>query len=304
MHFENRFYGHRLILALYAGLTKLDAPILGFLQHGWDAHSQFRGGDPTWPGSRLLVWNSRDLATAKESGATRVVAIGSPFLYLLKTLESEAQGSTVTAAQIHVSFPGHARTHLIAAKAHERYAQHLLSSRSSREIVVCLFWKDFEDAAVRGAYESRGLSTTTIGHRDDPMVLFRQYLLLQRAASATSNVISTALLNAGALGLPVSVSGPPFDMDSPRDAQIRREDEAARWPELYRPSPTTLTQPLAEGELGREFLLPPGELAAVLGWTRWSQRAWARASAPGLGAIVSAAHKRRGRQASGKARHG
>jgi len=83
---ENRDYGHLHILNEYAGV-EFDLPIMGRLQHGWyglvrEEHYYKNNLLPTF------VWTRRAEESARDLGWTNYHAIGAPWLYLLKNLET------------------------------------------------------------------------------------------------------------------------------------------------------------------------------------------------------------------------
>ena len=83
---ENRDYGHLHILNEYAGV-EFDLPIMGRLQHGWyglvkEEHYYKNNLLPTF------VWTRKAEDAAKALGWTNYHAIGAPWLYLLKNLET------------------------------------------------------------------------------------------------------------------------------------------------------------------------------------------------------------------------
>jgi hypothetical protein len=83
---ENRDYGHLHILNEYAKVA-FDRPIMGRLQHGWfglvkEEHYYKNNLLPTF------VWTNTAEKAARNSGWDNFYAIGAPWLYLLKNLDT------------------------------------------------------------------------------------------------------------------------------------------------------------------------------------------------------------------------
>jgi hypothetical protein len=270
----NSYYGHKQILATYAGLRR-PRPILGYLLHGW--HPWF----PWMPDAEVILssvprglpifaWSERDRRMLVEAGARRVVSIGAPFLYLLE-MRGEPEPADPRSL---VAFPFHTITRAGFENVWEEYARHLETLEGFDRVTVCLYPNDFDSPEVRSCFERRGFETTTNGLYHDPSFLHRFYELVGDHGAATSNRISTALVYAASMGRAVRLSGPTPAVTFQQTAgEIRDEGrrtvefQRERFPELIAGlSPTDALQ-FGRAELGADQMKSPPDLRRTLGWS-------------------------------------
>lgn len=175
---EQYAYGHREVLLKSANID-LSAHIAGGIQHGvWHgAGLQIPDLRDRW-GRRpkYYVWSSDVHEHLPKGLRRRVLPIGSPWLYLLRALQSDTQprssgtlsGPYAKAAPYrYVFFPAHSTPdefELGAATAHARIADAYRElAPPSEPSLVCLYWVDYLEPLVRLTYESRGFSVVTAG---------------------------------------------------------------------------------------------------------------------------------------------
>lgn len=269
----NSYYGHNAILARYAGL-KRTPPILGYLLHGW--HPWF----PWEPDAEVLVkvvpgripilaWRKEDERRLRAAGAKTVVAIGSPFLYLLRMREAPASGGRSL-----VAFPFH--THLSASfeELWGEYAAYLRGLEGYQRITVCLHPEDYERRDVRSYFERSGLEVATNGRRDDPQFLWRFHDLVARHSEVTSNRLTTALVYGAAMGRRSFLGGPVpgitvHEAAGPMDNEGQRADRYQRehYPKLIEGLDPAAAREFGWSQLGGDCLRAPEELRRILGWS-------------------------------------
>lgn len=93
MYPDNSWYSHRQVLLRYCGLKK-DFPVFASIQHGHlpiaSRHYKKHGivmGKRKFSFAPALVWNSKQVKYSHNKGVNNIFAIGSPFLYMLKTIK-------------------------------------------------------------------------------------------------------------------------------------------------------------------------------------------------------------------------
>jgi len=153
-------YGHREILVLYAGLSP-DMAIRGSLEHGWSPFGP-SVGVPKLLGGRFLhlAWSSINMKRNSLHYPKNVKAIGAPFLYLLKLMESlpRTQGSI---KRKFLFIPPHGgETSVPELKGLlDQYVQQFDPTDSS----VQLYWTEFVNPIIRDAYDKAGFEVTCAG---------------------------------------------------------------------------------------------------------------------------------------------
>jgi hypothetical protein len=270
----NSYYGHNAILARYVGLRK-PPPILGYLLHGW--HSWFPWEPDaedivkTVPrGIPILVWRKVDERKLREAGAAKVIAIGSPFLYLL-TVRGEA---ILPETRSLVTFPLHTQLSATVKDVWSEYTSYLESLDEFDRITVCLYPEDYERREVRSYFERGGFAIAMNGRRDDPHFLDRFYDLVSNHSEVTSNRITTALVYGAAMGRRAFLGGPvpgitvhetagPIDDEGRQAARFQREN----FPDLIDGVNSTAARGFGWSQLGGDCLRSPEELRRILGWS-------------------------------------
>ncbi|WP_214365728.1 hypothetical protein [Pseudonocardia sp. H11422] len=271
MDIQNHYYGHSAVLAAYCGLPR-PRHMSGLLQHGWTLVSPLpvHFGDFPRVGRRpdhrrLLVWSHRSRAWDPTAADRPTTAIGSPFLYLERTLRQQGWSPSTDGGPVFVPFHG---TRLVRIRGdHKKLARQV--AEADGPSTVCLHADDCSDPDLLDAWASAGHHLVTAGERNDPWFLPRIMHLVGTASRVSSNRLSTALMYAAALGKPVRVHGDPL-VPGVQEATSLEEVER-RWPEFHCESAPDDLRTIARDELGEHGLLSPAPLRDVLGWAgRWS----------------------------------
>jgi hypothetical protein len=135
------------------------------------------------------------------------------------------------------------------------------------EALVSVHHEDLHDQALVDGWRRAGHDLVSFGARQEIAFLPRQLGLMSDVGRVVSNRLSTAVLYAAALGIPVAVYGDPFTSQGDEQAAYERLVEV--WPEFHgeRPDPAVTTA-LARRELGADHLRTPDELRELVGWRR------------------------------------
>jgi len=168
-YFDEQFmYGHREILlssALNAD-PKLDKSsiISGGLLHGWAFDpSIWRVRKSNLLRAPRFVWHRK--FEEKLTQSTRNVAIGAPWLYLLRELgiNKHAKVRLVDREPTDVLiFPGH--NLLYTSKKVYSQASRYRELVGSRSATVCLYWLDFLDPVTHQSFVNAGFKVVCIGY--------------------------------------------------------------------------------------------------------------------------------------------
>lgn len=269
MNVDNGYYGHREILARYAGVRSPAPPIWGYLQHGWHPGRGFPDRYRLADLLPKLVWSWRNLAEGNHGGGRRYVGVGAPFLYLLRLLGSvDAPDTPCT-----LVYPFHTAPEEYTLGSHDALVREI-AEREAGPVTACLYSLDFADHSVRKPYEDAGFRVITHGRRDDPDFLFRQRSEILRHSRVVSNRVGTAIWYAAACGREVEMYGPSFAVGSAAEGTEFDRFQRSEWPELFSgPVPPHLARELGRSELGDEYVRSPEELREVVGWTAMKIRA-------------------------------
>lgn len=280
---SNSFYGHRAILARYAGLRR-ERPILGYLQHGWH-----HGWCPWHEGESFYVnlptaipkimWSEVDVAAVERAGGHPVWAVGAPFLYLLRM---RGYGGPPGDGSL-LCFPHHSSEVGRHDTKWEEYAEFISERAGGRRVTVCLHPLDFADRLVVQTLRGCGVEPVSNGDRTDPRFLYRLADLVEGHDEVTGNRLGTALAFGAAMKRRIWIGGPTPGMvvntaNRPieREAQLMEDFQREHYPQLLG---TGLAPEQAERfaweELGAGSMLEPEELARALGW-RGANRVKAR----------------------------
>jgi hypothetical protein len=209
-----------------------------------------------------FVWSASNRKAAEELGIRPVEVIGAPFCYLDAMSPTAGPGPRST---IYYPFHGWERDPLVGSHAELIAA---IKERENGPVTVCLYWHEYDQPAVRRAYQEAGFRVICHGYRHDPQFAFRQREELLRHDRVASNRIGTALWYGGLLGRSIELYGPVFSVKNEEEARSFERFQRAQWPELVTGGVDGATaRQLAAEELGAGFVLPPQELRHLLGWT-------------------------------------
>ncbi|MCA2213167.1 hypothetical protein [Jidongwangia harbinensis] len=269
MHHANYYYGHGHVLARYCGLDEPMHPprMQGYLQHGWNIGDGLAPGVPFVAGSRLLVWSEETRRRAFSQGRRNVVAVGSPFAYLM-TMTPE----TGTEPEGTIFYPFHGWEGQQVHGDHQRLIDEVKATEDG-PITVCLYWNEHRVRSIRRLYERAGFRVICHGYRGfwwrdhDREFLDRQLAELRRHRRVVSNRLCSAIWYGALAGCDVAVYGDPMvleagDMTFGGEPRLRRQ-----WPEVYGThTDRAACHASARRELGADILATPIELAYHLGW--------------------------------------
>jgi hypothetical protein len=288
---DNADYGHRSILSSYCsyGTGHRYGSILGVVQHGWLPDAGFDRTARLPPFAPVFVWNRRNLECLRDSrpSKARIVAIGSPFLYLDALMEKEPARQYSPPAQGTIVYPYHGMYDAEVAGDHSAYA-HEIRDREEGAITICLYWSDYQREQIRRSYEALGLAVVCHGTRYDDAFLYRQYTTLRLHRRVIGNRVSSAIWYGGALGKSVEVYGDVFGT-SIEESRAFDDEQQRRWPDLTRGGAHGgEAVKLARSELGYEYLRSPEELRQLFGWSgpRRALAATVVAAYRGTGALL------------------
>ncbi|NUT32735.1 MAG: hypothetical protein HOV79_06630 [Hamadaea sp.] len=269
MHHANHYYGHSHVLAGYCGLDEREPPrIHGYLQHGWNIGDGMAADHEYVRGAPLLLWSERTRRRAWALGRRPSYVVGAPWAYLL--LMEERAATAVREGTIFYPFHGWEGQHVVGD--HGRLIAQIRATEPG-PVTVCLYWQEFQTAAVRRRYERAGFRVVCHGYRGgkwenlDPGFLRRQLAEIRRHRRVASNRLCTAVFYGALAGCEPAVYGNPMVLEGEDptfggQTRIRRE-----WPELHGETPDpAVAHAIAVAELGADRLLSPAELRRVLGW--------------------------------------
>jgi hypothetical protein len=266
---ENRAYGHARTLSEYAGFDRTRW-IPGALQHGWNPFDGIGMDDGAWRPLPKFVWADDNVRRGKQIGGRNYLAIGAPWLYLLRGPRGPARPESPTTSGRTIAFPFHATVHTQLVGSHADYARDLADGEAGRELTVCLQWLDAANPQTRKVYEDVGATVVTLGRGTSGApghdgFLRRQLKLIGRHDRLVSNRLATCVFYGAAAGLEVGVYG--------TDMRLHGEEPYAdtiipkRWPELHGHSvdPDTARAGWQE-QLGERHVLDPASLRELMGW--------------------------------------
>lgn len=280
MHHANVFYGHANILARYCGLPESDAPptIWGYLQHGWNTHDGFAVGHDFIAGYPRLVWSQAVARRGRSLGGGEYRVIGSPWAYLLRVHLSTTLDPSITSnpdARGTIVYPFHGWEGQQIVGDHAAYAVQVRTTEGDLPITVCLYWNDYEQAAVRRVYEDAGFRVITHGRRGhmymggDIDFLDRQLLELRAHRRVVSNRMGSALLYGASVGASIGVYGDPMVLQGDHALLGGMARQQRMFPDLHQTRvPDAIAQEVARTELGIDATLTPGVLEHVLSWDK------------------------------------
>lgn len=270
---ENRVYGHASVLARYAGLSG-EPWIPGALQHGWNPYDGIGGYDGLWRTSLTkYVWGSNHAARGMELGGRRYVAIGAPWLYLMRLPEHRdvSTPDNLSSNTSTLVYPFHATVHTELLGSHTLFARDVAEQESGRSVTVCLHPIDYASVAARKAYEEQGFTVVTNGgssahHPEHTRFLDRQLKLIRDHSRVVSNRLCTAILYGAAAGRSIGIYG--SDMSLKGQRPYPESDIPRMWPEMHVAHvPAATAREIAEQELGAANVLEPTAIRTLFGWS-------------------------------------
>jgi hypothetical protein len=275
MIIDNKWYGHRQILAEYCGVR--DQPAFATIAHGWDS---FPEGEGLQPAGRIdaapfLVWNKLLEAGARSNGVKNVRAIGAPFLYLLELMKS--QEPPATEGQGTIAFPIHSSQAYGISYDLAAFIEKVCAENPP-PFTISLPQHDLANASMLATFKDAGFRVVSFGSRSNRHFLCGLLKELRAHSTVVTNCPSSALFYGLALGKRGRVMG-TRPVQHPGDFILARHHAVIRqrYPRLFDEGagPQDANE-IASIELGRDCMLPPDELAAVLGWSNAAKRACAR----------------------------
>ncbi|YAL82537.1 hypothetical protein ACMYYO_11460 [Dermacoccaceae bacterium W4C1] len=272
MHHANHFYGHAHVMARYCGLS--DVPrIWGYLQHGWNTYDGFAVGTQFAPGYPRFVWSEAVARRGWSLGLRDYRVVASPWAYLLKLNDVGPDSPDDEGREGTIVYPFHGWEQQNIIGSHDAYVRELKEMEGDVPITVCLYWNEYQDPAVREAYESAGLRVISHGYRGylwqdtDVHFLDKQLAELRRHKRVVSNRLGSALLYGASVGCEVGVYGDPMILEAERAALGGREKQIRLFPEWHQPFvPRDYMRQLAITELGLDAMLGVQEVLETFGW--------------------------------------
>lgn len=165
---ENFAYGHQEILLKYMGLN-FSTQIIGIIEHGAsrpnfleDVRSpRFHWGQKT----NFWAWSMETEALAKKNNYKNIKAIGAPWLYLKKSVETELTTSPQPSKKFLV-MPSHSTgnaSEIANLEIKKLRAKNFRDAIGDQFATVCLHAADFCDPDTRESFETYGFNVTCVG---------------------------------------------------------------------------------------------------------------------------------------------
>jgi hypothetical protein len=213
----------------------------------------------------------------REHGFHNVRIIGAPLLYLVPAVVDISP----TTSNSLVLFPDHtSNTEPFSEDGAAIYSRYLDEIQpilgSFQSTTVCLYWREFDDPAIRRRVEEKGFHVTTLGHRDrTPDFLERFRDLVLRHEYVSTNQYSTALFYALFLNRKAFIHGRAFAhrlRAGKIGSQTQFQHMSQRYPELdWDRFGDRCHHDIGAEELGAEYRLEPDEMRRECGWTAFQQ---------------------------------
>lgn len=233
---------------------------------------------------KLLVWSHESRAWDPVVESHRTVAIGAPFLYLLRIREAEQRAPE--AERRPLIAPQHTTLLRGAVTGTDELAAYYRDKFGPS--TVCLHGDDLKDPATVASWRRAEHDVVTAGGRFDPRGLSRQLTGLRSASQLVTNRLSTMVFYALAAGVPVTIEGNTTMLVGDTSATVDYLRE--RWPEVHDDGvPFDVRRELALRELGAQHLLDEAALATLIGWDSFGPAAAAGADYWALSPVRKAA---------------
>ncbi|WP_433164869.1 hypothetical protein [Kribbella sp. CA-247076] len=269
MHHHNHYYGQAHILARYAGLDFDHPPRLrGYLQHGWNIGCGWNPVHEFYDGAWRFTWSDAPRRRGHALGRRNYHSIGAPFLYLQElepeTEQAEREGT------LWFLFHGWE-----GGKIHGDHQRLIDEIRETEPgpVTFSLYYTEYDRPEVRGYYEDAGFRVVSFGRRGfsyegtDRRFLFKQLAELRRHKRVAANRLSTAIFYGVAAGCEPAVYGDPMEMDGENPLFGGQSRIERLWPEMLGKSvDLEAARATTDLELGRPWMVPPGELRMLFDW--------------------------------------
>lgn len=272
---ENRDYGHLHILNEYAKV-EFDRPIMGRLQHGWfglvkEEHYYKNNLLPTF------VWTNTAENSARNAGWSNFHAIGAPWLYLLKNLETWGLNSTNFLHERRMIdelwvFSLHSTSmkndYGVDENDLEEFISRAIASKANKKIVLLSEFDYYKFKELKMTVPE-SLTVLSFGPRTGDNSSFshlhKVFLLLTNTKKIMVDYVTVLLFYGLSVGCEVSwVKNKAYDLTL---SEVLRENQL----ELFEMMSEDTLQPstyleFALTTLGLNALKTPGELRSLLRW--------------------------------------
>ena len=268
---ENVVYGNSAVLSHFAGVNHRRVP--GRLQHGWPAHAS----DGLYYKNDFLityVWRASTEQAANQRGWGNFRAIGAPWLYLLKILESDGWDISKPNLDVNRGYVLWVYGRHSLEVSHDASSRliHFLkeaNSNSSSMDICLLYFKDFDSLSAGDLSMFPNLEIVTLGQRSSSFVsdshLVRLFHLLRESREIRIDHPSTLVLYALTLDVRVNwIRNSSWEEALGVAQKLELEDLV----DLMNSSPndSNLFKSFAFNHLGVESLKNRDELKEILGW--------------------------------------
>jgi hypothetical protein len=262
---DNDWYGHKAVLADYAGVSGTPA-IFGYVPHGWEPDFPGDGGRLV-TSAPLFVWSDHHVAQLRERGGVNVRCIGAPISYLVRKAYGDDVPGPGTGT---LCFPAHSAEGRVTNDIAELIAE--VSAQFPPPYTVSIYYQDLDGPL--DLYREAGWRITSFGSRANARFLPSLVAEIAAHEVVVANMMQTSVWYGALLGRR-SVVVPTYTWPAPPDqvGDAARE----RWPEFYDYGiDLDRTIERARTELGFAHTLSPEDLAEALGWRSPVKRAIAR----------------------------
>lgn len=269
MDSSNHWYGHAHVLARWCGFDQTDPPAVdGVIQHGWTFVHGFGAAHKPPIGLPKFVWSDVCRRRGEAIGWSDYLVIGAPFAYLeaLEAVPEDERHGTIW-------YPFHGTVDFEMVLGDHAALIRQIRDVEGDDVTVCLHHVEYDDPAVRRFYAESGFRVICHGRRGtlwkdtDPGFLPKQLAELRRHRKVASNRLSTAVLYGALTGAEVGVYGDPMEFPEVKDGFDGQPLFQAWWPWMFGENvDRAAAEELARLELGADLLVPPEELAHLLGW--------------------------------------
>jgi hypothetical protein len=206
----NDFYYHSYHIKIFSGMPTF-LPIKAILQHGvffgnyyWDHELRFFDS--------ALVWGANYKKNLLSAGKKHVYEIGAPYFYCEEHVPAR---EIVVPEKFLLVFPSHSTHTYICNYDVFKFCDYIDALKENfNSVVVCLYWKDFQNLDLVSHYKTRGYMCTTAGHMYDMNFLPRLKYLIRKADSITSNKIGSYLGYAVHEEKPFSLFNDPIEFSN------------------------------------------------------------------------------------------